>query len=64
MNKGKHADPRLSCPYNVAVECPDRDMDHDCFTCGWFPLEEHRRREVLRKLAKHNCLRKEEKRHV
>lgn len=65
MNKGRRpAEHYLSCPYNVAVECAERDMEHDCFSCGWFPMEDHRRREVLRKLAKFNCLRKELKRHV
>lgn len=52
------------CPYNVSVECAERDIEHDCFSCGWFPMEDHRRHEVLRKLAKLNCLRKEMKRHV
>lgn len=65
MNKGRRpAEDYLSCPYNVAVECDGPDMNKDCSRCGWFPMEDHRRREVLRKLAKHNCLRREGKRHV
>ena len=64
MNKGKPMDKYLCCPYNVAVECDGPDMDKDCSRCGWSPVEEIRRREVLRKLAKHNCLRREAKRHV
>lgn len=52
------------CPYNIGVKCDMGARDYDCASCGWFPMEDHRRHEVLRKLAKLNCLRKEMKRHV
>lgn len=65
MNKGQRpAEHYHSCPYNVGVECDELDMQHDCFSCGWFPMEERRRRKVLRELAKDDCLRREGKRHV
>lgn len=66
MNKGRRpAEQYLSCPYNVAVECEERgETDINCFFCGWFPMESRRRRERLRVLAKHNCLRKEAKYYV
>ena len=38
------------CPYNHEVQCDMAARCTDCHSCGWYPAEEYRRKEYLRKV--------------
>lgn len=38
------------CPYNHEVQCDMAALCTDCHSCGWYPAEEYRRKEYLRKV--------------
>ena len=38
------------CPYNRMVDCDMGQRNHDCTSCGWYPVEEYRRKlEIMQK---------------
>lgn len=37
------------CPYNIGVKCDIGARDYDCASCGWYPMEAHRRRMDLKR---------------
>lgn len=37
------------CPFRAGISC-DHETKRVCITCGWYPVEEDRRKEILRQL--------------